>query len=243
MNFVGIITEYDPFHNGHAAQLAMLRERGVNAVAVCMSAGAVQRGGIPLLPEPVRVRAALQAGADLVIALPAPYASAGAEAFAAAGVHLLAALGCDTLAFGAETPDPDRLLAAARLLDSPALQPPLREALAAGRTFAAARAAAAEALCPGTGDLLRAPNNILGIEYCKAILRHGAAMAPLPLPRLGAAHGAGVPGRHAGLPLASASYLRGGGAARRGGGAGTFCSGGSFCPVQGSRIGRAAGMP
>ena len=209
MNFVGIITEYDPFHNGHAAQLAMLRERGVNAVAVCMSAGAVQRGGIPLLPEPVRVRAALQAGADLVIALPAPYASAGAEAFAAAGVHLLAALGCDTLAFGAETPDPDRLLAAARLLDSPALQPPLREALAAGRTFAAARAAAAEALCPGTGDLLRAPNNILGIEYCKAILRHGAAMAPLPLPRLGAAHGAGVPGSHAGLPLASASYLRG----------------------------------
>lgn len=209
MNFVGIITEYDPFHNGHAAQLAMLRERGVNAVAVCMSAGAVQRGGIPLLPEPVRVRAALQAGADLVIALPAPYASAGAEAFAAAGVHLLAALGCDTLAFGAETPDPDRLLAAARLLDSPALQPPLREALAAGRTFAAARAAAAEALCPGTGDLLRAPNNILGIEYCKAILRHGAAMAPLPLPRLGAAHGAGVPGSYAGLPLASASYLRG----------------------------------
>ena len=66
MNFVGIITEYDPFHNGHAAQLAMLRERGVNADAVCMSAGAVQRGGIPLLPEPVRVRAALQAGADLL---------------------------------------------------------------------------------------------------------------------------------------------------------------------------------
>lgn len=208
MNFVGIITEYDPFHSGHAAQLAMLRERGAEAIAVCMSAGAVQRGGVPLLPEAIRAAAALEAGADLVIALPAPYANAGAEAFAAAGVHLLDALGCDTLAFGAETPQKDRLLAAARLLDNPALQAPLHKELAAGQTFAAARAAAAETLCPGAGALLRTPNNILGIEYCKAILRQGAALTPLALPRLGAAHGAGAPGSHAGIPLASASYLR-----------------------------------
>lgn len=241
MNFVGIITEYDPFHNGHAAQLAMLRERGVNAVAVCMSAGAVQRGGIPLLPEPVRVRAALQAGADLVIALPAPYASAGAEVFAAAGVHLLAALGCDTLAFGAETPDPDRLLAAAACWIARRCNPAARSA-AAGRTFAAARAAAAEALCPGTGDLLRAPNNILGIEYCKAILRHGAAMAPLPLPRLGRRTGRVSP-----AAMRGCRWLRPATCAGR-------CSAKGWkrwqllfrrklLPCTGSRIGRAAGMP
>ena len=105
MDFTGIIAEYDPFHNGHAAQIAAVRAAGAQCIAVCMSSGAVQRGGVPILPERVRVQAALAAGADIVIALPAPYACATAEQFAAAGVYLLAALGCDTLAFGAETPD------------------------------------------------------------------------------------------------------------------------------------------
>ena len=94
MDFTGIIAEYDPFHNGHAAQLAAVRAAGAQRIAVCMSSGAVQRGGVPILPESVRVRAALDAGADLVVALPAPYACATAEQFAAAGVHLLTALGC-----------------------------------------------------------------------------------------------------------------------------------------------------
>ena len=74
MKFAGIIAEYDPFHNGHAAQLAAVRAAGADCVAVCLSSGAVQRGGVPILPESVRVRAALGAGADIVIALPAPYA-------------------------------------------------------------------------------------------------------------------------------------------------------------------------
>ena len=85
MDFTGIIAEYDPFHNGHAAQLAAVRAAGAQCIAVCMSSGAVQRGGVPILPESVRVRAALDAGADLVVALPAPYACATAEQFAAAG--------------------------------------------------------------------------------------------------------------------------------------------------------------
>ena len=124
MDFTGIIAEYDPFHNGHAAQLAAVRAAGAQCIAVCMSSGAVQRGGVPILPESVRVRAALDAGADLVVALPAPYACATAEQFAAAGVHLLAALGCDTLAFGAETPDAAALLDTARLLDGEELNVP-----------------------------------------------------------------------------------------------------------------------
>lgn len=208
MNFAGIIAEYDPFHNGHAAQVAAVRRAGAQRVAVCLSAGAVQRGGVPILPESVRVRAALDAGADLVVALPAPYACATAEQFAAAGVSLLAALGCDTLAFGAETPDAARLTEAAALLRGEAIQPEIRRRLATGQTYAAARADAAEQLCPGAGALLRTPNNILGIEYCKAIQAQGAALTPFPLPRLGAAHG-GAPGSHAGVAMASASYLRG----------------------------------
>lgn len=207
MKFAGIITEYDPFHNGHAAQLAAARRAGAECIAVCMSSGAVQRGGVPILPDAVRARAALEAGADLVVALPAPYACATAEQFAAAGVSLLAALGCDTLVFGAETPDAALLRQAAALLQREELQPLLRQKLSAGMTYAAARAEAAEALVPGMGALLRTPNNILGIEYCKAILNQKVALQPMPLPRWGAAHG-GAAGEHDGTPMASASYLR-----------------------------------
>lgn len=207
MEFAGIITEYDPFHNGHAAQLAAVRRAGARCIAVCMSSGAVQRGGAPILPESVRVRAALAAGADLVVALPGPYACATAEPFAAAGVRLLAALGCDTLAFGAETPDPARLMQAAEVLLEPDLSPLLRQKLDRGMTYAAARAQAAEERFPGMGALLRTPNNILAVEYCKAIRQQQAPLTPLALPRWGAAHG-GAPGAHAGVPMASASYLR-----------------------------------
>ena len=207
MNFVGIIAEYDPFHSGHALQLRMLRQRGASTIAVCMSTGVVQRGGVPILPEAVRVRAALVSGADLVVALPAPYANASAEQFAAAGVHLLAALGCDTLAFGAETPEPAPLQAAAAALCSAAFPAALRSQLESGLPFAAARAAAAETLCPGAADLLQTPNNILGIEYCKAILAQEAPMTPVPLPRVGAGHGQALAeSGHA--QFASASALR-----------------------------------
>ena len=208
MEFAGIITEYDPFHNGHAAQIAAAKSAGAGCVAVCMSSGAVQRGGVPVLPESVRVCAALDAGADLVITLPAPYACATAEQFASAGVRLLAALGCDTLVFGAEDPNAAQLSQVAELLARPELDTLLRKRLSTGMTYAAARAEAADALLPGAGTLLRTPNNILGIEYCKAILAQGAALTPLALPRLGAAHGGGRPGEHNGIPMASASYLR-----------------------------------
>lgn len=207
MKFAGIIAEYNPFHAGHAWQLARARALGAQRVAVALSCGLTQRGSLPLLPEPVRVRAALEAGADLVFALPAPFACAGAEAFARAGVRLLAAAGCDTLIFGAETPDPALLLEAARLLLSEEYRAALKIQLAGpARNFAAARQAAVESLRPGTGlaDLLDRPNNNLAVEYCKAILEQGAALEILPLPRQGADHGAETPG-----PVyASASALR-----------------------------------
>ena len=188
MEFAGIITEYDPFHNGHAAQIAAAKSAGAGCVAVCMSSGAVQRGGVPVLPESVRVCAALDAGADLVITLPAPYACATAEQFASAGVRLLTALGCDTLVFGAEDPDTAQLSQVAELLARPELDALLRERLSTGMTYAAARAEAADALLPGAGTLLRTPNNILGIEYCKALLGQNAPLRPVTIRREGSAH-------------------------------------------------------
>ena len=147
MKFAGIIAEYDPFHNGHAWQLAQAKALGAERVAVAMSCSLVQRGALPLLPEAVRTRSALTCGADLVFALPAPCACAGAEAFARAGVALLAAAGCDGLVFGAETPDAALLMEAAELLDSDSYRAALKAQLAGGaRSFAAARQAAAAQL-------------------------------------------------------------------------------------------------
>ena len=192
MKLAGIIAEYDPFHNGHAWQLAQARALGAERVAVAMSCGLTQRGALPLLPEAVRVRAALTCGADFVFALPAPCAGAGAEAFARAGVRLLSAAGCDALVFGAETPDAALLMQAARVLLCADYRAALKAQLADGaRNFAAARQAAVEALCPGTplAALLDKPNNNLAVEYCKAILELAPAMTPVPLPRQGADHG------------------------------------------------------
>lgn len=207
MKFAGIIAEYNPFHSGHAWQLAAARALGAGRIAVALSCGLTQRGSLPLLPDPVRARAALCCGADLVFALPAPFACAGAEAFARAGVRLLSAAGCDALVFGAETPDAALLMEAARVLLSPAYRAALREQLAGpARNFAAARQAAVEAVCPdgGLGALLDKPNNNLAVEYCKAILEQGASLTPCPLPRQGAAHNAHTPSGC----YASASALR-----------------------------------
>ena len=128
----GIIAEYDPFHNGHAWQLQQAKALGAQRVAVAMSCGLTQRGALPLLPESVRVQAALTCGADLVFALPAPYACSGAECFARAGVQLLAAAGCDALVFGAETPDAALLMEAARVLSGAEYRTALKARLAAG---------------------------------------------------------------------------------------------------------------
>jgi predicted nucleotidyltransferase len=213
MNVAGIIAEYNPFHNGHAWQLAAARALGAQRVVVAMSSGLVQRGALPLLPDAVRARAAVEAeaGADLVFALPAFYACSGAEAFARAGVRLLAAAGCDTLVFGAETADIARLQRAAQVLASAEYRAALRAQLdGPARSFAAARQAAVEALCPGEalGDVLSRPNNNLAVEYCKAILELGVPLTPVALPRTGAEHDAALPDGGSAARFASASALR-----------------------------------
>jgi predicted nucleotidyltransferase len=215
MKVAGIIAEYNPFHNGHAWQLAAARALGAQRVVVAMSSGLVQRGALPLLPDAVRARAAVEAeqGADLVFALPAFYACSGAEAFARAGVRLLAAAGCDTLVFGAETADVARLQRAAQVLASEEYLAELRAQLdGTARSFAAARQAAVEALCPceELGEILSLPNNNLAVEYCKAILELGVPMTPVALPRTGAGHDDALPaGSSDGAArFASASALR-----------------------------------
>ena len=199
MRTAGIIAEYNPFHNGHAHQISRVRALGFDAVVCVMSPGVVQRGSLALMPAQVRAEAALSCGADVVLCLPAPYAAASAEAFAAAGVRALSALGCvQALCYGAETPDAAAHMRAAKALLGPAFAGHLREGFAGGLPFAAARQRAAQAVCGEAGGLLASPNDILGVEYCKAILMQKSALQPLALARRGAAHGAPLGGAQAG---------------------------------------------
>ena len=189
----GIVAEFNPLHSGHASLIRKVREAGCDAVVVVMSGNFVQRGEPALFYKWPRARAALACGADLVLELPLPWAAAGAERFALGAVSILSALGCvGVLAFGSENGDAAGLQRAAKAVCSPALRPLLRKKLASGIPFAAAREDAVRELFGGeTADLLQEPNNILGIEYCKALDRLGSPMRPLAFLRSGSPHDAG----------------------------------------------------
>ena len=206
MRTAGIICEYNPFHRGHAWQIDALRAQlGVDTAVVCaMSGNFVQRGDFAILCAHARAEAAVRGGADLVLELPLPWAISSAEGFAAGGVGVLAATGAvDTLVFGSECGDTETLRAVAAVLESDAFAALLRQRLAEGTSFAAAREAAARELLGDRAAVLAQPNDILGVEYCKAIARQNAVMEPLALARKSVGHdGGAVDG------FASASHIR-----------------------------------
>lgn len=188
MEIVGIICEYNPLHLGHAGQIRRIRQilGGDTAVVCLMSGSFVQRGAPAIYPKSIRAAAALQAGADLVLELPVTYALSSAEGFAMGGVEILSRL-CTRLCFGAECGSEDALMALARELLSPSFPSALRTFLDQGLSFPAARQQALCALGLDAG-LLSSPNNILGVEYCKAILTLGCSMSPLVIHRPGDYH-------------------------------------------------------
>ena len=185
---VGIICEYNPLHLGHKKQIDRIRAAfGEETCIVCaMSGNFVQRGMPAIIDKSVRAKAALLCGADLVLELPVTVALSSAEGFAAGGVSILGKL-CDYLCFGAETEDPAALTEAAQALLSQDFPPLLRARLDTGKSFPAARQEALAQLGI-SGELLSQPNNILGIEYCKAILSQGCPMKPFPIHREGSYH-------------------------------------------------------
>lgn len=182
---VGIVCEYNPFHRGHRKQMSVIREKyGAETGIICaMSGNYVQRGHPAIFDKTLRAEAALRCGADLVVELPVTTALSSAEGFASGGVAVLSKL-CDGLCFGAETADPDLLEQTAQALLNADFPPLLRRELDKGRSFPAARQAALEAMgLPG--KLLEAPNNILAVEYCKAMIRQSSPMKPMPISREG----------------------------------------------------------
>ena len=185
----GIICEYNPFHFGHSYLIRRLRESGATHIVSVMSGNFVQRGDAAVLSKHARVLQALLCGVDLVVELPLPWAVSGAEPFALGGVSLLDAIGADWIGFGSECGNAEKLKEAVLVLASPLLREAMREPLRSGSTFAAARQSAIERLYGDeTASLFRDPNNILGIEYLRAIERIGSAIVPVTVQRLGCAH-------------------------------------------------------
>lgn len=195
MKIAAIICEYNPFHHGHAALFRAVRERlGADTAIVCILGGNfAQRGEPALFTKQARAEMAIEGGADLVLELPFPHCASSAERFASAGVHIANALSCiDVLAFGSECADTALLLHLAEMLESEEF----REAYKAeGNDSPLGCAAKTEAVFRRVfGDraalrALREPNNLLGVEYIRALIRARSDILPLALPRVGASHG------------------------------------------------------
>lgn len=190
MAVAGIIAEYNPFHRGHAWQIAELRRRlgADTAVVACMSGNFVQRGDFAVLNKHARAEMALRGGVDLVLELPTPWSAATAERFAQGGVAVLVATGVVThLVFGCESGALEPLLEAAEGLAQVELHEKLRQSADKGKSFAAIRQQALRELTKAA-ECLSSPNNALAVEYLRAMDAQGAAVLPLALPRVGAGH-------------------------------------------------------
>ena len=189
MSVTGIIAEYNPFHTGHAWQIAEARRRcGPTPVIVAMSGSFVQRGEPAIFDKWLRAELAVLGGADLVLELPFTFSCRSAETFAQGGVRLLAATGLvSTLAFSAETPDLSWLQQAARQKNTPQTQERLQNALQKGLSYGAALGAALDQNAT-TASALALPNNILALEYLSALAKYAPALQSLALPRQGSGY-------------------------------------------------------
>lgn len=205
MKVAGIIAEYNPFHNGHALLAQMAREAGATHVIAVMSGNFVQRGEPALMHHSVRTRAALECGVDLVLQLPSAYAVSSAQSFARAGAEIFDGTGCvDWLVFGSECGDTRKITETARLIYSDEIRPLISAELEKGITFAAARENALRKINSGYADIIKSPNNILGVEYAAALGRLGSRIKPVTFARVGAEHDS----KEASGSIASASLIR-----------------------------------
>ena len=195
IRILGIVAEYDPFHNGHLYHLAeSVRRVSPDLVFVVLSPCFKQRGELSLLSPADRARCALAAGADAVFSLPVLWTVRDAEHYALGAVSLLSRLGVTDLAFGAETADEALLRRTADLLEhpSPAFSSILKANLSSGAGYPAALSAAVSAVLPEAAGLLDRPNNTLAVCYLRTMLRLNLSLRPVVIPRGGSYHAAEI---------------------------------------------------
>ena len=187
MKICAIICEYNPFHNGHLYQMQEAKRLAKADALLCvMSGNFVQRGEAAIMDKFTRAKHAVLAGADAVIELPTVFATSNAELFAKGAVALLSSIPqVTTLCFGAETADKEAFIKAATLLNNEPteISNKIKELSSTGVSYAKARCLAWESVLPES--LLSSPNNILGLEYTRAILSLGANIDILPIQRVG----------------------------------------------------------
>lgn len=190
MKITGLIAEYNPFHNGHKYHIEKAKEiTDADMIVVVMSGNFVQRGTPAIMPKHLRVKAALEAGASLVIELPVCYATGSAEFFAYGAVSLLDKLGCiNNICFGSECGDIALLQEAAKIISEEplAFKEALNSYLKSGDVFPLARQKALKDYLQTDAfdSVLTEPNNILGLEYLKMLYRLESKMRPYTIQRV-----------------------------------------------------------
>lgn len=207
MKIVGLITEYNPFHNGHLYHIEKAKElTGADYAIVVMSGNFVQRGAPAIMPKHLRAQSALASGADLILELPVCFATGSAEFFAEGAIALLDSLGCvDTICFGSEYGDCHTLGSIAQILteEPEEYKTALQNELRKGMSFPQARQTALQEYFNTSfitsdnkhipdartlSEILERPNNILGIEYMKALYKRSSSVKCCSVKRIGAGY-------------------------------------------------------
>lgn len=190
MKIGAIISEYNPFHNGHKYHIEQTRAAGVTHIAAVMSGNFTQRGDAAIYDKHVRARTALENGVDLVLELPARYSLMAAEGFARGAVEIISALGCvDVLSFGSESGDIEALKEASRAIEFTMRTEEFDKLIKRGKSYPSAlQEAMLEYYTDDVAELVGSPNNTLAIEYLSALDNIASPIAPMTVKRLGAAH-------------------------------------------------------
>ncbi|WP_314642017.1 nucleotidyltransferase family protein [uncultured Veillonella sp.] len=178
MKTIGIICEYNPFHNGHAHQLHTLAQLHPDALLICIMSGSfVQRGEPAIFSKFDRARWAILGGADIVIELPTLYSTGSAQLFGTGAIRMVKALAIDALSFGSETADLDALMDIAKRMDYESTQVQLRTYINEGMSYGAAFRKALHT------EILNTPNALLGLEYIRAGLAYNSKLEYIPILR------------------------------------------------------------
>ena len=187
MKTIGIICEYNPFHNGHAHQLYTLAQEHSDALRICIMSGSfVQRGEPAIFSKFDRARWAILGGADIVIELPTLYSLGSAQLFGTGAIRMVKALHIDALSFGSETANLDALVDIAKRMDCESTQAVLRTYINEGMSYGSAFRKALDA------EILNTPNALLGLEYIRAGLNYHPTLKYMPILRTSDHHEANI---------------------------------------------------
>lgn len=205
MYISSVICEYNPFHNGHKYLLDRINDLKATHKIAIMSGNFTQRGDASILSKWDRARIAVMAGINLVIELPLPYAVSTAEKFAEGSIYILNQLHCvDNIVFGSECGDISILKSIANELITNKFSELIKKYISQGITFAKARELALNEVNPNMSEIIKTPNNILGIEYLKALNKYNSDITPYTITRKNVSHNS----TKAKDNYASASYIR-----------------------------------